>query len=132
MAHRLQDDIDAILQWLDHPHDAQPAETLPEEDGESWESEVEPAITETIHVYVVRESELAEPADEQVVESTLATGDDDLLHLAAFADAPPDACALDIAEMVEHAPLLAPRTRASLARWTAGVGVALLTGIAFQ
>src|SRR5712692_8813638 len=92
MAHRLQDDIDAILQWLDHPHDAQSAETLPEEDGESWESEVEPAITETIHVYVVRESEMVEPA-----------------------------------------PLLDPRTCASLARWTAGVGVALLlTGIAFQ
>ncbi len=133
MAHRLQDDIDAILQWLDHPHDAQSAETLPEEDGESWESEVEPAITETIHVYVVRESELAEPADEQVVESTLATGDDDPQHCAAFADAPPGARTLDSAEMVEPAPLLDPRTYASLARWTAGVGVALLlTGIAFQ
>src|SRR6266567_1705767 len=133
MAHRLQDDIDAILQWLDHPHDAQPAETLPEEDGESWESEVEPAITETIHVYVMRESELAEPADEQVVESTLATGDDDPQRLAAFADGPPGARTLDSAEMVEHAPLLDPRTCASLARWTAGVGVVLLlTGIAFQ
>ncbi len=105
MAHRLQDDIDAILQWLDHPHDAQSAETLPEEDGESWESEVEPAITETIHVYVVRESELAEPAGGQVVESTLATGDDNPLHRVAFADEPPGAHTLQSPEMDAPAPL---------------------------
>jgi hypothetical protein len=133
MADRLQDDSNAILQWMDHQRDAQPAEGLAEEDGKLWESEAEPAITETIHVYVVRESELAEPADEQVVESTLATGDDDPPHLAACADEPAGDRLLDMPEMVEHTPPLAPRTRASLARWTAGVGVALLlTGIAFQ
>src|SRR5216684_1514043 len=133
MADQLQDDINAILQWMDHQHDDQPADALPGEDAESRESEAEPAITETIHVYVVRESELAEPADEQVVESTLATGDDDPQHCAAFADAPPGARTLDSAEMVEPAPLLDPRTCASLARWTADIGVVLLlTGIAFQ
>ncbi len=133
MADRLQDDSNAILQWMDHQRDAQPAEGLAEEDGKFWESEAEPAITETIHVYVVRESELAEPADEQVVESTLATGEDDPPHLAAFADEPPGARLLDMPEMVEHTPPLAPRTRASLARRTAGVGVVLLlTMIAFQ
>jgi len=132
MAHQLQDDINAILQWLDRSHDAQPAGALPGEDGESREGEAELAFTETIHVYVVREPELAEPADEQVVESTLATGDDPI-RLAAFADGPPGARTLHSPEMDEPAPLLAPRTRASLARWTAGVGIALLlTGIAFQ
>lgn len=133
MADRVQDDINAILQWMDHQHDDQPAEALPEEDGESRESETEPAITETIHVYLVRESELAEPADEQVVESTLATGNEDPLHLAVFEDEPPDALTLNIPEMVEHAPRLNSHTHISLARWTAGVGgVLLLTIIAFQ
>ena len=133
MADRLQDDINAILQWMDHQHDDQPADALPEEDVESQESEAEPAITETIHVYVVREPEPAEPADEQVVESTLATGEDDPLHLVAFEDEPSGARTPNIPEVVEHAPLLDHRMHASLARWTAGVGVVLLlTMIAFQ
>ncbi len=133
MTYRLPDDSKAILQRMDHRHDHQPAGALPEEAGESRESEAEPAITETIHVYVVRESELADPADEQVVESTLTTGDDDPLHRAAFGDEPPADRPLDRPEMVEHAPPLDPRTRASLARWAAGVGVVLLlTGIALQ
>ncbi len=133
MADRLQDDINAILQWMDHQHDDQPADALPEEDAESQESEAEPAITETIHVYFVRESELAEPADEQVVESTLATGEDDPLHLVAFEDEPSGARTPNIPEVVEHVPPLDPRMHASLARWTAGVGVVLLlTMIAFQ
>jgi|GEM_PF-532830 len=133
MVHRRQDDINALLQWLDYQHDDQPAETLLREYGKFQESEVEPAITETIHVYVVRESELAEPADGQVVESTLATGDDNPLHHAAFADEPPGAHTLHSPEMAAPAPLLDPRSRASLAHWTAGVGVVLLlTSIAFQ
>ncbi len=133
MADRLQDDINAILQWMDHQHDDQPADALPEEDAESQESEAEPAITETIHVYFVREPEPAEPADEQVVESTLATGEDDPLHLVAFEDEPSGARTPNIPEVVEHVPPLDPRMHATLARWTAGVGVVLLlTMIAFQ
>lgn len=133
MAHRLQDDINALLQWLDDQHGDQPAETLLREDGAFQESEVEPAITETIHVYMVRESELAEPADEQVVEGTLAPGDDEPLHRAAFADEPPGIHTRHSSEIGVPAPLLDPRTRASLAHWTAGVGaVLLLTSIAFQ
>lgn len=133
MADRLQDDINAIMQWMDHQHDDQPADTLPGEEEKSQESEADPAITETIHIYFVRESELAEPADEQVVESTLATGEDDPLRLAAFEDEPPGASTLNIPEMVEHTPPLDFPKPASLARWTAGVGVVLLlTMIAFQ
>ncbi len=67
MAYRLQDDIDAILQWMDNQNSHQPAE-----DWGCRESEAGSAITETIHVYVVREAELAEPADEQVRCSILA------------------------------------------------------------
>src|SRR2546421_5519948 len=126
MAHRLQDNINAILQWMDDQHDDQPAEALAAEDGGCRESEAEGAITGTIHVYVVREAELAEPADEQVVESTLATSDDDLLHRAAFVDVPSSVHTLQSPEMDAPAPLLDPRTRASLARWTAGIGVVLL------
>ena len=137
MADRVQEDINAILQWMDHQHDDQSAEALPGEGAESRESEAEPAITETIHVYFVRESELAEPADEQVVESTLATGEDDPLHPAAFEDEPLGARILNIPEVVEQVPLLDLYRRASLARWTAGVGIVLLivlllTMIAFQ
>jgi hypothetical protein len=133
MADRLKDDINAILQWMDHQNDDQLADALPGEDAQSRESEAEPAITETIHIYVVRESELADPADEQVVESTLATGDDDPVHLAAVEDEPPGARTLNIPEMVEHEPRLNSHTHISLARWTAGVGVVLLlTMIAFQ
>ena len=133
MADQLQDDINAILQWMDHQHDDQPADALPGEDAQSRESEAEPAITETIHVYVVCEPEPAEPADEQVVESTLATGEDDPVHLVAFEDEPSGARTPNIPEVVEHVPLLDPRMHASLARWTAGVGVVLLlTIIVFQ
>ncbi len=133
MADQLQDDINAILQWMDHQHDDQPTDALPGEDAESRESEAEPAITETIHVYVVREPEPAEPADEQVVESTLATGEEDPKHIAPFEDEPPGARTLNIPEMVEHALRLNSHTHISLARWTAGVGVVLLlTMIAFQ
>ena len=133
MADRLQEDINAILQWMDHQHDDQPAEAPLVEDAESRVSEAESAITETIHVYFVRESDLAEPADEQVVESTLATGADDPLHLAAVEDEPLGARALHIPEVVEHTPLLDPHTHAALARWTVCVVVVLLlTMIAFQ
>jgi len=133
MAHRLHDDINALLQWLDHQHNDQSAETLLQEDGAFQESEIDSAIPETIHVYVVRESELAEPADEQVVESTLAPGDDNALHRAAFADEPPGAHTLQSPEMDAPVPLLDPHTRASLPHWAAGMGVALLlTIIAFQ
>src|SRR6266567_2455846 len=133
MAHRLQDDINAILQWMDDQHDDQPAEALAAEDGGCRESEAEGAITETIHVYVVREAELAELADEQVVESTLATSDDDPLHRAVFAEELQQAHTPALPEMAAPVPLLDPRTRASLAHWTAGIGgVLLLTSIAFQ
>jgi hypothetical protein len=130
MADQLQDDINAILQWMDRQHDDQPAEALPGEGAESRESEAEPAITETIHVYFVRESELAEPADEQVVESTLAICKDDSVHLVAFEDEPPGARTPNIPGMVEHAPRLDTHRRVSLARWTAaGVGVVLLLAL---
>ena len=132
MADRLQDDINAIMQWMDHQHDDQPADTLSGEEEKSQESEADPAITETIHIYFVRESELAEPADEQVVESTLATGEDDPLSLAAFEDEPLAASTLNIPEMVEHSPPLDSPKPASLACWTAGVVIVLLMLIAFQ
>src|SRR6266566_7712270 len=133
MADQLQDDINAILQWMDHQHDDQSAEVLPEEDGKLRESEAEPTISETIHVYFVRESELAEPADEQVVESTLATGDSDPIHRAALEDEPAGARTLHIPEVVEHKQPLDPHTHTDLARWTVGaVVVLLLTMIAFQ
>jgi len=132
MADRLQDDINAIMQWMDHQHDDQPADTLSGEEEKSQESEADPPITETIHIYFVRESELAEPADEQVVESTLATGEDDPLRLAPFEDEPPGASTLNIPEMVEQTPPLDSPKPASLARWTAGVVIVLLMLIAFQ
>jgi hypothetical protein len=133
MAQRLQDEIYAILQWLDDQHDDQPVEALAAEDGGCRESEAEGAIPETIHVYMVREAELAEPADEQVVESTLATNNADPLHRAAFVDVPSGAHTLQSPETDSPAPLLDPHKDAALARWTAGIGgVLLLTSIAFQ
>jgi hypothetical protein len=133
MAHRLQDDINAILQWMGDQHDDQLAETMAAEDGECQKSETEGAMTETIHVYVVREAELAEPADEQVVESTLATSDDDPRHRAAFVDLPSGAHTMQSPEMDAPAPPLDPHKDAALARWTVGIGVVLLlTSIAFQ
>src|SRR5579875_1165178 len=133
MAHRLQGDINALFQWLDYRNVAQPAEVQPGGGGESGESEGEGEITETIHVYFVRESELVEPADEQVVESTLATGDEDPLHHALFADEPQQTHAPVPPEMAAPAPLLEARTLTSLARWTVVVGVMLLlTSIVFQ
>jgi baseplate J-like protein len=132
MAHRLPDDINALLQLFDQQDGHQRIEALPVEDGESWESEAEGAITETIHVYFVRESELGDPTDEHVVESTLAASDDPLQR-AAFADEPQQAHTPADPEMVAHRPVLGTRTRASLARWTVGVGIVLLlTSIALQ
>jgi hypothetical protein len=133
MADQLQDDSNAILQGINHQHDDRPADTLPREEEKSRENEAEPTITETIHVYVVRESELAEPADEQVIESTLATGTDDPLHLARVEDEPPGSRTLHNPEAIEHASRLDPHTHAALARWAAGVVVVLLLMlIAFQ
>jgi hypothetical protein len=133
MAHRLQDDINGILPWLDHQHDDQPVAAQPEEEGKFRESEAEPAITETIHVYFVCESELAEPADGQVIESSLAAGDDNQLHRAAFAGEPQQAHAPALPVMGAPRSLLGARTAASPARWTVGVSaVLLLTSIAFQ
>ncbi len=128
MAYRLQDDIDAILQWMDNQNSHQPAE-----DWGCRESEAGSAITETIHVYVVREAELAEPADEQVVESTLSPRDNDPLHHAVFAEELQQAHTPAIPEMAAPAPLLDPRTSASLPCWIASLGVVLvLMSIAFQ
>jgi len=132
MAHQLPDDFNALLQLFDQQDGHQRIEALPVEDGESWESEAEGAITETIHVYFVRESELGDPTDEPVVESTLAASDDPLQR-AAFADEPQQAHTPADPEMVAHRPVLGTRTRASLARWTVGVGIVLLlTSIALQ
>src|SRR5947209_11443072 len=116
MAHRLQDDINALLQLFEQQDGHQPVEALPAEDGKSWENEAEGAITETIHVYFVRESELGDPADEQVVESTLATGDDTLPR-TAIADEPKQARTPALPEMTVPRPGPGTRTRASLARW---------------
>jgi len=104
MADQLQDDINTILRrfgdhYSDHP-----------EDEETLESEPESEISETIHVYFVREPAFEETSDEQVVESTLS-----------------------IPEPVKQAPQLKQRSSSSLARVTAGVGIALLlAAIAFQ
>lgn len=104
MADQLQDDINTILRrfgdhYSDHP-----------EDAETLESEPESEISETIHVYFVREPAFEETSDEQVVESTLS-----------------------IPEPVKQAPQLKQRSSSSLARVTAGVGIALLlAAIAFQ
>ena len=45
MAHRLQDDINGILPWLDHQHDDHPVAAQPEEEGKFRESDAEPAIS---------------------------------------------------------------------------------------
>src|SRR2546421_12144987 len=66
MADQLQDDINTILRrfgdhYSDHP-----------EHAETLESEPESEISETIHVYFVREAAFEETSDEQVVERTLS------------------------------------------------------------
>jgi len=133
MAHRLQDDINALLQLFEQQNGHQPMEALPVEDGKSWENEAEGAITETIHVYFVRESELEDPADEQVVESTLASGDGNSLPRTAIADEPRQARTAALPEMAVPRPAPGTRTRASLAQWAVGVAIVLpLVSIAFQ
>lgn len=132
MAHRLQEDINALLQLFEQQDGHQPVEAQPAEDGKSWENEAEGAITETIHVYFVRESELEGPADEQVVESTLATSQDTLPQ-TAVADEPQQAHTRALPEMAAPRPALGTRTRASLARWAVGAAIVLpLMSIAFQ
>src|SRR5947209_1435375 len=131
MAHRLQDDINALLQLFEQQDGHQPVEALPAEDGKSWESEGEGAITETIHVYFVRESELGDPAEEDVVESTLASGDGNSLPRTAIAGEPQQAPTPALPEMA--APRPGTRTRTSLACLAVGVAIVLpLMSIAFQ
>jgi hypothetical protein len=82
MADRLQDDIDNILRRIDQePGDHWSNETG-EEDTESGTGEAaEPEVAdiiETIHVYIVRESDLEHPPDDLVVDSELAAIADDL------------------------------------------------------
>jgi hypothetical protein len=118
MVDRRQEDINAILQCMHHQHSEQP-NALPVEEGESRENEAEQAPIETIHVYFVRESELADTADEHVVESTVA----------ALEDEPTGARTLHAPKMEEHAPLLKPSTHTSHIahiHWIAAVVVVLL------
>jgi hypothetical protein len=123
MVDRRQEDISAILQCMHHQHSDQPAHALPVEERESRENEAEQAAIETIHVYFVRESERADTADEQVVESTVAALEDEFTG----------ARTLPLPEVEEHAPLLKPSTRTTYTSWIAGVVVVLLLMlIAFQ
>ncbi len=126
MVDRRQEDISAILQCMHHQRGDQPAHALPVEEEESQENEAEPAAIETIHVYFVRESERADTADEQVVESMVAALEDEFTG----------ARTLHVPEVEEHAPLLKPSTHTThntYTSWIAGVVVVLLLMlIAFQ
>ena len=72
MVDRLHNEIDDLLRRIHQ-----------EERGDDWQDEraragTEPEVTETIHVYIVRESDLEGPPDDLVVDSELVASEDDL------------------------------------------------------
>lgn len=82
MADRLQGEIDALLRQIDQAPGGDWSNETQERDaapfvGEHAEPESAESI-ETIHVYIVRESDLERPTDDLVVDSELATTDNEL------------------------------------------------------
>src|SRR6266436_921599 len=98
MTDRLQDEINAILRRIDDEQGDEWADQKPEEDKASGVDDIEPEAIETIHVFIVRESDLAGPPDDLVVDA------DDPYHLAKFEDEPLDARILSQPELSEHEP----------------------------
>ncbi len=74
MADGLQDDIDHILRRIDQEAGERRSNETAEEDTGSGTGAAD--ITETIHVYIVRESDLERPPDDLVVDSELVASDD--------------------------------------------------------
>ncbi len=70
----MQDEINGPLASIHEQQGDQPGGTTPEEDMEPLERAYEPEVTETIHVYFVRETERKEQTDEQLIESTITAG----------------------------------------------------------
>lgn len=83
MADRMQGDIDDILRRIDkEPDDQRSNEAVVEDTVSCVGEDAEPEaaeITETIHVYIVRESDPQGLLDDLVVDSKLAVNDDSLL-----------------------------------------------------
>ncbi len=125
MTDSLQDDIDNILRRIDQePGDHWSNETGEEDTesgtGETAEPEGADSI-ETIHVYIVRESDLRRPPEDLIVDSELAAND----------DLPPDKKAGNIPPAVDDDDRIfsltdEDRTRCIRAYGTAGFGIVLL------
>jgi hypothetical protein len=126
MADKVQGEIDEILRRIDQePGDRWSNRTAEENTATGAGEAVEPEaadITETIHVYIVRESELGRPPDNLVVESELVANDDDLAPDEDEGHSPPMLCDDDRSFSLTDE----DRKRCIHAFGTAGLGFVLL------
>lgn len=123
----LQDEINDILRRMNDEQGDEWTDQTPEEDRVSGVGDTEPEAIETIHVFIVRESDLAGPPDDLIVDA------DDSYNLAAFEDEPLDTRILSQPELSEHEPSLDPRDSDPVARLTLGFGIVLvLACLVFQ
>lgn len=126
MADKVQGEIDEILRRIDQePGDRWSNRTAEENTASGAGEAVEPEaadITETIHVYIVRTSELERPQDNLVVESELAAKDDNLAPDEDEGHFPPMLCDDDRSFSLTGE----DRKRRIRASDTAGLGFVLL------